>query len=349
MQVMSGRAGPQFASDNCAGVCPEAWCALAEANSGHAPSYGEDAWTARACELLRATFECDCDVYFVLNGTAANGLALATLGDSYHAVVCHETAHIEIHECGAPAFFAKGMSLLPIPGPLGRITATDLERAAETSVGVHAPKPCGVSLTQATELGTVYQVGELSSIGASARRLGLRVHMDGARFANAVASLGRSPAELAWKAGVDVLSLGATKNGGLLGEAIVFFDRALGSEFAYRRMQAGQAASKMRFVTAPWVGMLESGAWLRHASHANAMACLLHDEVALLPGVKILFPVETNAVFIDVPERALAGLRHLGWSIPSVFGTTTCRLMCAWDTTPEDVRRFVTALTTQLE
>jgi threonine aldolase len=330
-----------FESDNCAGICPEVWRALEQVNRGHAASYGEDEWTARATDLFRQTFEADCEVYFVFGGTAANALALASSGRSYHAVLCHEVAHLDAAECGAPEFFSSGMKLLRISGELGKVTPADITSAVERRRDVHFPKPRVISVSQPTELGTTYSVAQLKSIGETARRLGLRYHMDGARLANAVVSLGVQPAELTHEIGIDVLSFGNTKNGGHVGEAIVFFDHGLADEFAYRRKQAGQLYSKMRFIAAPWIAMLQNDTWLRHAAHANAMARCLRDRLALFPEAKLLFPVDTNAVFVDLPDGAAAGLRRRGWRLHSLNSTTDFRLMCAWDTTAEDVDLFV--------
>jgi threonine aldolase len=328
-----------FASDNYAGICPEAWAAMAEANAGHAPGYGDDRWTAEAADLLRETFETDCEVFFVFNGTSANSLALASLCNSYHSILCHETAHVETDECGAPEFFSNGTKVLTAPGPHGKLEPSAIDRVVSRRDDIHYPKPRVVSLTQATELGTVYAPGELEAIRDRARSHGLRIHMDGARFANAVAALGVAPKEITWRAGVDVLCFGGTKNGMAAGEAVVFFDRALADEFAYRCKQAGQLASKMRFLAAPWVGMLRGGAWLRHARQANAMAAELEAALAAI-GVQPLHPRQANAVFVAFPEGVAAALREKGWRFYDFIGAGGSRLMCAWDTRAEDVRRL---------
>jgi threonine aldolase len=331
----------QFASDNYAGLCPEAWQSLEAANRGHAVSYGDDPWTARAADLIRETFEMPCEVFFVFTGTAANSLALASLGQSYHSVLCHELAHVETDECGAPEFFSNGMKVLLVPGPDGKMDPAGIERMVTKRSDIHYPKPRAVSVTQATEVGTVYGVEELKAVWAKARQLGLRLHMDGARFANAVASLGCRPKEITWQAGVDVLCFGGVKNGMAVGEAVVFFDRDLAGEFDYRCKQAGQLCSKMRFMAAPWVGLLENGAWLRHAAHANAMAALLHDELARISEVKILFPRQANSVFAELPPRLVEALRAAGWRFYTFIGQGGCRFMCAWDTREDDVRALV--------
>lgn len=331
----------QFASDNYSGVCPEVWQALAEANHGHAPSYGEDVWTRKASDLIREVFETDCEVFFVFNGTAANSLALSSLCRSYHSILCHETAHIETDECGAPEFFSNGTKVLLVPGRDGRLAPDQIERMVQRRQDIHYPKPRVVSVTQATELGTVYSVEELQAIGEAAARCDLYVHMDGARFANAVATLGVAPRAITWQAGVDVLCFGATKNGSSVGEAVIFFNRELAKEFEYRCKQSGQLASKMRFLTAPWVGLLQDGAWLKYASHANEMAALLEQRLRELSSVEILLPRGANSVFVQFSPEVADALHARGWKFYSFIGQGNCRLMCSWDTTGEDVEALV--------
>ena len=333
-----------FASDNYAGICPEAWAALDEANQGHAPGYGDDAWTQKATDLIREIFETHCEVFFVFNGTAANSLALSSMCHSYHSILCHENAHIEADECGAPEFFSNGTKVLLMPGANGKVEPASIERMVKKRTDIHYPKPRAVSLTQSTELGTVYTPDELKAIWAKSKSLGLKIHMDGARFANAVAALGVSPKEITWQAGVDVLCFGGTKNGIHVGEAVVFFDRELAREFDYRCKQGGQLASKMRFISAPWVGMLKDGVWLRHAAHANKMAEYLESKLRLFSQVKFLFPRQANAVFVELPRPIIDGLHAKGWKFYTFIGQGGCRLMCAWDTTPSDVDQFVADL-----
>lgn len=338
----------QFASDNYAGVCPEVWAALQAANWGHAPGYGDDAWTARASDLLREIFETDCEVFFVFNGTAANSLALSSLCRSYHSILCHQTAHVETDECGAPEFFSNGTKVLLLPGENGKIEPQSIERMVKRRGDIHYPKPRVVSITQSTELGTVYSKAEIENIGKISKAHGLHLHMDGARFSNAVASLKVAPRSITWEAGVDVLCFGATKNGAPVGEAVVFFNRELAAEFDYRCKQAGQLASKMRFLTASWIGLLEDGAWLRHASHANTMAALMEEKLREL-GVEVLFPREANAVFAQLPVEIVEKMHARGWKFYTFIGEGGCRLMCSWDTTPEDVKAFALDLKTELE
>ena len=330
-----------FASDNYAGVCPEALAAFVAANAGHAPAYGEDDWTRKVSDRLRELFETDCDVYFVFNGTAANSLALAALCQSYHSVICHQLAHVETDECGAPEFFSNGAKLLAVGGEQGKLTPAAIVEAVTRRSDIHHPKPKVVTLTQATEVGTVYRPDELRALADAAHERGLRVHMDGARFANAVAGLGLSPAEMTWRAGVDVLCFGGTKMGLPVGEAVVFFDRRLAEDFSYRCKQAGQLASKMRFLSAPWLGILENGTWLRHAAHANAMARRLAAGVAEVAGLPALFPVDANGVFVRLPGRIEEGLRERGWLFYNFIGAGGARFMCGWDTAPETVDRLV--------
>ena len=337
---MSSGARRQFASDNYAGICPAGWEALAAANHGPAKPYGEDPWTARACDLVRELFETDCEVFFVFNGTAANALALAALCQSYHSVICHRTAHIETDECGAPEFFSNGTKLLLADGDAGRLDPASVEALITRRSDIHYPKPRVLSLTQATELGTIYDVGQLAALGEVARRHDLRVHMDGARFANAVATLGLAPRQLTWELGIDVLCFGGTKNGLSVGEAVVFFDPALAQDFAYRCKQAGQLASKMRLLSAPWVGLLEGGAWLDNARHANRCAARLAAELASVPGVELQQAPQANAVFVAMPQALADGLRARGWRFYDFIGGAY-RLMCAWDTTDDDIDQLV--------
>lgn len=331
----------QFASDNYAGICPEAWKALEQVNQGYANSYGDDPWTTRACNQLREFFETDCQVFFVFNGTAANSLALASLCHSYHSIICHELAHVETDECGAAEFFSNGTKLLLVPGAAGKVDLEAVRHTVQRRKDIHYPKPKALSISQSTEIGTLYSLEELRQVGAVAEELGLRVHMDGARFANAVAALGAAPKALTWEAGVDVLTFGGTKNGMAVGEAVIFFNRDLAKEFDYRCKQSGQLASKMRFLSAPWSGMLENDAMLRHAAHANACARRLGQELSELPGIEITSPTQANAVFVQMPPVLLQGLQEAGWYFYTFIGLGQARLMCSWSTTDADIDQFL--------
>ena len=333
-----------FASDNTAGVCPEALAALAAANAGRAPSYGDDAPTGRAKALFRDTFETDCEVFFVFNGTAANALALAALCQRHHGILCHTMSHVDNDECGAPEFFTGGSKVLPVDSPLAKLRPADLEPVMHRGHGVHFPKIRALSLTQSTELGTLYSPEELRTLTDWAHRHGLAVQVDGARFANAAAALrdraGCTPADLTWRAGVDVLCFGGTKNGLLTTEVVVFFNRELAREFDYRVKQSGQLASKMRFASAQWEAVLLDGAWLRHAAHANAAAQKLAAGLLAL-GYKLLTPVEVNGVFVELPPKVVTALEARGWHFYKFIGDHGYRLMCSWETSNVDIAAFL--------
>lgn len=333
--------GCQFASDNTAGICPEALAALERANAGSVPSYGDDPWTTRACDAIRELFEHDADVFFVFNGTAANALALAAACRSHHAILCHEIAHVEADECGAPAFFAPGTKLLLLPGEGAKLRPDSIRAAAERRRDIHYSKPRAVSVTQATELSTIYSPDEIAAIGATCRELGLALHMDGARFANAVAALGVAPKAITWQAGVDVLCLGGTKNGIAVGEAVVFFDKQLAADFAWRCKQAGQLASKMRYVSAPWVGLVEQGVWLANARRANAAAARLEAGFRTVAGIDVLGARAANALFVRLSPAIAAHLRGRGWRFYEFPGSGGQRFMCSWATTDAEVDALV--------
>src|SRR5579883_354407 len=296
-----------FASDNVTGAAPEILAAIAAANDGAAMPYGNDAVTQRVEAALKALFERDLAAFPVATGSAANALALATMCPPYGAVYCHPDSHINVDECGAPELFTGGAKLVPIVGDAGKIAAADFEAAlARSGKGVvHHVQPAAISLTNASEMGTVYTPEEVRAIADIAHGQGLRVHMDGARFANAVAALGCAPADLAWRAGVDVLSFGATKNGALAAEAVVFFAPAKAGDLAFRRKRSGHLFSKMRFLSAQLEAYLADDLWLRNARHANRMARRLADGVAGLPGVRLRHPTEANEIFVELPEPVI--------------------------------------------
>lgn len=332
-----------FASDNTAGICPEALAALNAANAGRMPSYGEDALTAEARRRVAEVFERECDVFFVFNGTAANAVVLGALCQRHHAVLCHEASHVETDECGAPEFFTGGSKLLPIAGAEAKLRPEALAPVMHRGHGVHFPKIRALSLTQTTELGTFYTPAELGALAEFARAHGLVVHVDGARFANAAATAadrGLSPADITWRAGVDVVCFGGTKNGLLTTEVVVFFNRELAREFDYRVKQSGQLASKMRFAGAQWTAILRDGAWLRHGAHANRQARRLAAGLQAL-GCKLIAPVEANGVFVELPPRAYAGLESRGWHFYKFVGEHGYRLMCSWDTQEAEIAAFL--------
>lgn len=331
----------QFASDNYSGMCPEAFDYFVKANTGHVFSYGDDYWTDKASEMFRNLFDTNCEVFFVFNGTAANSLALASLCQSYHSIISHELAHVETDECGAPEFFSNGAKILLAPGKNGKLHTGEIEQLVFKRSDIHYPKPRVVSLTQATEVGTVYTVEEIKKIAAFCKKHQLRIHMDGARFGNAVAGLQVHPSEITWKAGIDVLCFGGIKNGLAVGEAVVFFNTELAYEFDYRCKQAGQLASKMRFLSAPWIGLLENDSWLKYAKHANDCAALIESRISEIDEISLMFPREANAVFLLLPEKVKQHLLHKGWHFYTFIGLGGARFMCSWDTTTESIDNLI--------
>jgi len=331
----------QFASDNYAGICPEAMEAINEANKGYAKAYGEDEWTQIASDKIREFFDIDCEVFFVFNGTAANSLAISSLCQSYHSVICHELAHIETDECGGPEFFSNGTKILLVPGENGKINIDAVEKTITKRTDIHYPKPKVLSITQPTEVETIYTVEELRKIQEIVRKYNLKLHMDGARFFNVLVSLNVHPSEITWKVGVDVLCFGGTKIGMPYGEAIVFFNKELAYEFDYRCKQAGQLASKMRFIAAPWIKMLETGAWFKYAKNANEKAKLLEKKLNEIPEIEIMYPCQANSIFVNFPEKVENELRNRGWYFYDFIGSGFSRLMCSWSTKQEDVELFI--------
>lgn len=342
-----------FASDNTAPVCPEVMEALARANEGNVASYGADALTARVTARLRDIFETDLAAYPVGTGTAANALALATIVRPYGAVLCYEEAHIATDECGAPEFYMGGAKLVTLPSTTGRITAMQIEGAMARAVdgGVHHVLPEAVSITQATEWGTVYTAEQVGALGETCRRRGLQLHMDGARFANALAHLGATPADITWKAGVDVLSFGATKNGAMAAEAVIFFNPALAAGFERRRKRAGQLWSKLRYISAQLDGYLADDVWLRHARHANAMATALAQGLAGLPGVRLVQDVQANELFVAMPDDLIDALQAEGavfyrWIDAPGEAQPVVRLVTSFRTAPAEVEHFLSLAAT---
>lgn len=334
-----------FCSDNVAGVTPEIMAALAKANQGATPSYGADEITQRVERRLCGIFEREVAAFPVVTGTSANALALSTLTPPYGAIYCHPEAHIMVDECGAPELYTGGAKLVPIAGESGKFSAKAVAAALDNARAgdVHHVQPAALSLTQASECGTAYTVAEVGAISEIAKRHKVKLHMDGARFANAVAHLGCSPAAITWQAGVDVLSFGATKNGALAAEVVVFFDPALAESFGYRRKRAGHLISKMRFVSAQLDAYFENGLWLKLAAHANAMAQRLLGGLKLIPGVHLLYPVEANEIFIRLPIEIVAGLRAAGFDFYDWPGAApgTIRLVTSFQTEAGAVEAFI--------
>lgn len=330
----------QFASDNNSGICPEVMDYIIEANAGFAPAYGNDIYTHMASDKIREIFECDCAVFFVFNGTSANALSLASMCQSYHSVICHELAHIETDECGAPEFASNGSKLLLAKGEDGKLTPSGIQDIATKRDDIHYPKPKVISITQSNEVGVVYSVEEIQAIKKVADRHNLKIHMDGARFANALVSIGCTPAEMTWKAGVDVLSFGGTKNGMAFGEAVVFFNKELAEDFEYRVKQAGQLASKMRFISAQWLGLLGNDTWLKNAKHANDIATYFTNRVEEINGVSLMCPVDANEVFLKLKPEMEVELKKRGWIFYAFIGLSH-RFVFSWNATKERVDQLI--------
>ncbi len=332
-----------FGSDNTAGMAPAALKALVEANDGHTRAYGADDVTARAADLIRQRLDADAEVRFVFSGTAANAIALSMLAWPHEAVLAHHAAHVCTDETGAPGFFGQGVGLIGLPGFSGKIDRAALEAAlAEPEVG-HRQPPAALSLTQSTEYGAVYTEEELRHLIEPVKLRGYGVHMDGARLANAAAA-GFDVKDIA-RLGVDVLVFGGAKAGALCAEAIVMFDRSLARRIDNRLKQAGQTASKGRFLAAPFVGLLESGAWETGAAHANLMAQRLADGVAVVSPFILAHPVDANAVFVRMPAEAHRRLNEMGWACYR-FDDGSVRFVCSWATTEAAVDELVADMAT---
>ncbi len=332
-----------FRSDNVTGAAPEILAAITRANQGSATPYGEDALTESVEARLQEVFETDCAVFPVATGTAANALSLSVMAPAYGAIYCHELAHVNVDECGAPELFTGGAKLVVMSGAGAKISAADLaDRLARSGKGnVHQVQAAAVSITQATELGAIYKPAEIAAIAEAGRPFGVRLHMDGARFANALAGGKASPADMTWRAGVTALSFGASKNGALAAEAVVLFDRNLAQEFAFRRKRAGHLFSKMRFLSAQLEAYLTEDLWLKHARHANGMAKRLADGLARVTGASFAAPVEANEIFVSLPEPLILALEREGFLFYRWDNAQLLRLVTAWDTDPADVDRFL--------
>src|SRR3990170_1345538 len=324
-----------FASDNWAGAHPEVLAALASVNGGHLPSYGRDPYTREAIARITAELG-DAEVFFVFSGTAANVLCLQSMVRPHQAVICADTAHVHTSECGA-AEKQIGCKLLPVASPHGKITVSGIEAHMHHIGDEHHVQPRAISITQATEYGTVYTPREIASISDFAHTNGLLLHMDGARLFNAAASLGVSPRAIAKDVGVDALSLGGTKNGLIAGEAVVFFNERLADDFEFRRMQGMQLASKMRFIAAQFMAIFTNGLWKRNATHANRMAKLLGEQLTGIPGVELTQPVEANAVFAILPPRIVPSMQERFYFHIWNEAASEARLITSFDTTEQDV------------
>jgi threonine aldolase len=339
------RARVDFRSDNVGAVSPEILKALESANTGPAAAYGEDDWTRHLNERFSGLFETTVTVFPVATGTAANAIALSTLTPPYGTIFCHEAAHVHTSEAGATEFFSGGAKLTLLGGAGYRLNAAELDQAVASSGRDqwHRAQPAAVSVTQATEFGTVYRLNELAAIGEVAHRSSLRFHMDGARFANALATLGCTPADMTWRLGLDALSFGATKNGGMNAEAIVVFTPELIKDLRHRLRRSGQTWSKMRFAAAQLIAYVEDDLFLRSARQANTLATQLAEGLARIPHVTVIAPVEANEVFLQVPPRAIDWLAAEGFLF-SRRSPDLIRLVCRVDGSEEEIRLFLAAV-----
>ena len=328
-----------FASDNNAGIHPQLLKAIAAANRGHVVGYGDDAYTQDALRRFRQHFGSEVEVFFVFNGTAANCLGLKALTASYHAVICAEGAHIYTDECGAPEKFT-GCKLIPIPAPEGKLSVESVAHAYHGIGDQHHVQPRVISITQATELGTVYKAEEIRDLARFAHDRNMFLHMDGARLANAAVSQGLTLRAASGDLGVDVLSFGGTKNGAMGAEAVVFFHKGLASDFLYTRKQGMQLASKMRFISAQFDALFTGGLWRKNAERANRMAQLLESEMSAIPAIRIVHPVEANGVFAKIPRHAIARLQKHYFFYVWDEEQSVVRWMCSFDTAEGDVKRF---------
>ena len=334
-----------FASDNISSACPEVMEALAKANEANSPSYGEDPWTRDLAVRLGEIFETPVTVFPVTTGTAANALALSTLTPAFGKIFCHELAHINTDECGAPELFTGGAKLIDMPGANGRITAQALEETIYGAGNVHHAQPASVSITQACESGTVYSIEEIEAIAAVAHSHNLSMHMDGARFANALVTLGVTPAQMTWQAGIDVLSFGGTKNGCLTAEAVVFFKPELVGDFPFLQKRAGQLLSKSRFISSQFMGYLADDVWMRNARQANAMAQRFSKGLADLPGLELAYPTQSNEVFVVMPAALIDRLSAKGLAInDEELDGKAVRFVAAWNTTETEVDALLAVL-----
>ena len=337
------KASKHFASDNFAPVHPAIFKAMAEANTGHVKAYGDDPSTEAAIKKFHAHFGDTAEVYFVLTGTGANVLGLKALTDSHHAIICADSAHINVDECGAPEKLT-GCKLLTVPSPDGKIRVEQIEPLLAAVGNMHHSQPKVISISQSTERGTVYAPEEIETLAQFAHQHDLLLHVDGARLSNAAACLEMNLRDITGDVGVDVLSFGGTKNGMMFGEAVVFFKRAYGKQFPFIRKQGMQLLSKMRFIAAQFDAYLTNDLWLKNAAHANEMAQLLAKQLADIPGITITQPVESNAVFAILPKEAIPQIQQHSFFYVWNEVVSETRLMTAFDTTQRDVRRFVKAI-----
>ena len=343
--IKTKRKRVKFASDNVAGACPEVLEAIIKANEGDSTPYGNDPISKDLQDKFSEIFEKEVIVFPTASGTAANALALSTMTPSFGNIYCHRLSHINLDECGAPEFYTGGGKLVTLNGIMGKITPEELDQSIGGKGIVHHTQPSSVSITQVCETGEVYQLDEIKKIAEITHKHNLNLHMDGARFANALVSLNVSPAEMTWKSGVDVLSFGATKNGCFAAEAIVFFKKELVGNTAFLMKRAGHLLSKMRFVSAQLKGYLENNVWLKNAKHANDMGKKLSESRNQHKDIELVYPTEANEVFVKFPRHMIENLNSNGYEMKDEdFEGKTVRLVTAWNTQQEDIDHLLEAI-----
>ena len=334
-----------FASDNVTSACPEVMDAVIAANSGIAGSYGDDEWSLALKNRLSEIFETEVEVFLAVTGTASNALALSALAPVFGKIYCHELSHINTDECGAPELFTGGAKLIPMRSSNGRIDAIDLAETIRGSGNVHVTQPSVVSVTMSCETGTVYQLDEIKAISKIAHDNKMSMHMDGARFANALVSLDVSPAEMTWKSGVDVLTLGGTKNGCLAAEAVIFFKPEMVGNFPFLHKRSGQLLSKMRFISSQLEAYLTGDVWLRNARHANAMAKILSEGLNSFANIKLAYPTQSNEVFVHLPRDVIDYLNSSGYDInEEELDGKAVRFVTAWNSELKDINDLLDTL-----
>ena len=338
-----------FASDNVTPACPEVMEAINQANIGNIESYGHDKWSKVLDNKFSELFEKDVKVFTAVTGTAANSLALSSITPSYWNIYCHKISHINVDECGAPEFFTGGAKLITIDGDDGKFNSDELKKNIRGSGVVHNTQPASVSITQSCETGVTYKLDEILKINQVAKENGMKIHMDGARFSNAIASLNKSPAEATWKLGIDVLTFGGTKNGCMDAEAIIFFNPSDVNNFQYLQKRSGQLLSKARFLSSQLDAYITDGLWLRNAIHANDMARKLSEKLSKINSFELTYPTESNEIFIKMPKNIQDHLNNEGYSaIPDDMFDGSVRFVTAWNTNLNDIENLINTIKEKL-
>ena len=338
-----------FASDNVTPACPEIMDAINQANKGCVDSYGNDKWSMALDKKFSELFEKDVKVFTAVTGTAANSLALSSITPSYGNIYCHKISHINVDECGAPEFFTGGAKLITIDGKNGKFNADELQKNIRGSGIAHNTQPSSVSITQSCETGVIYKPDEILKITQVAKENDMKIHMDGARFSNAIVSLNKSPAEVTWKLGIDVLTFGGTKNGCLDAEAIIFFNPDQVNNFQYLQKRSGQLLSKTRFLSSQLNAYITNGVWLKNAKHANTMAKILSEKLSRINSLELTYPTESNEIFIKIPKNIQEHLNKKGYSaIQDDMFDGSVRLVCSWNTNSNDIDKLIKTIKEKL-